>query len=355
MGCEPKYLPIISLMQLLALLALAGCGPAPGVESFASNGREQERVEEREQGALTAVLTLPEVEAADLGGAKLRVVATTTIIGDVVGRVGGEAIELTTLMGPGQDPHGYEPAARTLTAVADAHVIFVNGWDLEEGLIDTLKNVAGDAPLVPVSAHITPLLTGEALFGGEGENSGHAHQGVDPHVWLNPQLVKQWVANIVHVMSELDPANATTYESNARTYLAELEALIAYYDERIASIPQERRKLVTNHDALGYFAQQYGFEVIGTVIPSTSTVAEPSAAALAELVRTMRSAGVCTIFAESTVNPALSETVVTELDECEAVKVLTLYTGALGPEGSGADSYIGMMRVNIDTILGGLK
>ena len=351
MGREPKYLWII-LLILVTLLALAGCGPVRGAEGPAAVPGENSRAGADEGEA--AVLTLPELEAADLDGGKLRVGATTSIIGDVVGRVGGDAIELTTLMGPGQDSHTYEPAARDLTAAASAHVIFVNGWDLEEGLITSLANVADATPLVPISANVAPLALGEEGEEDEHEGDEYTHEGADPHVWLNPHFVEQWVENVEHVLGELDPVNVARYESNAGAYLAELEELIAYYDAQVASVPQERRKLVTNHEALAYFARQYGFEVIGTVIPSTSTVAEPSASGLVELVQTMREAGVCTIFAETTANPRLLETVITEVDNCEAVQVLTLYTEAIGPAGSGADSYIGMMRANVDTIVRGL-
>lgn len=361
---EPKYLRIILLM----LLALAGCGPVGGAEGPAAvtgeNGRvgedEGEHVaaddHDRDHEAEATMLTLPELEAAKLDGSKLRVVATTSIIGDVVGRVGGDAVELTTLMGPGQDPHSYEPAARDLTAVANSHVIFVNGWNLEGGLISNLQNVAANVPLAPVSANILPLAFSDEKREEEHEDeASHAHENANPHVWLNPHLMEQWIENIEQVLTELDPASTALYEQNASAYLAELEDLIAYYDQQVSSIAPERRKLVTSHDSLAYFARQYDFEIVGAVVPSSSTVAEPSASGLAELVRAMREGGVCTIFAETTVSPQLSETVVTELDSCERVQVLTLYTDAVGPGGSGADSYISMMRVNIDTIVEGLR
>lgn len=351
---KPKEL-WASLLIFMVLLALVGCNPPGGANGPTAvggdNGRAAAEDFDQERGAEAAVLSLPDVEAAELNGGKLRVVATTSIIGDVVSQVAGDAVELTTLMGPGQNPHSYEPAARDLTAVADAHVIFVNGWNLEEGLIANLQNVAAGVPLAPVSANISPLAFGE----GHGDEDGHAHGGADPHVWHNPRLVVQWVENIEHVLGQMDPANEALYEQNARIYLAEVEDLIAYYDQQVSTIRPQRRKMVTSHDALAYFARHYDFEIIGAVIPSSSTLAEPSAGDLVELVQAMREAGVCTIFAESTVNPRLSESIVTELDSCQTVEVLTLYTGAIGPAGSGADSYVGMMRVNIDTIVDGVR
>ncbi|MFO7539573.1 MAG: metal ABC transporter substrate-binding protein [Chloroflexota bacterium] len=296
------------------------------------------------------MLALPALAAIDLGDGKLRVVATTSIIGDIVSRVGGDAIELTILMGPGVDAHSYQASAAELTAVADAHVVFINGWDLEEGLIHDLENIAEGIPLVPVSANIKPLAFAED---DDGHDDAHDHEA-DPHTWFNPHLVEQWVENIEHALHDLDPANEELYEANAAAYLEELEELIAYIEARVAEIPVERRKLVTNHDTFGYFAQEYGFEVVGTIIPSVSTVAEPSARELAQLVDRMQAEGVCTIFTESVASEQLARAVTEELTDCAEVQVLRLFTDAVGEAGSGAETYLDMMRINIDTIVTGL-
>jgi ABC-type Zn uptake system ZnuABC Zn-binding protein ZnuA len=294
------------------------------------------------------ILTLPELTAVALDNAPLQVVATTSIIGDVVAQVGGEAIDLTVLIGPGQDSHSYEPGVRDLTAVADAHVIFVNGWGLEEGLLDSLANIVETGVLVPVSAGITPLLL------ASGDEDGHLHRA-DPHVWFDPQNVKQWVRNIELVLTTLDPANTTGYEANAVAYLQELDTLLDYMAEQAALIPGDGRKLVTNHAALGYLAARYDFTLIGTVLSGGSTLAEPSANDLVQLAAVMREANTCTIFAETTANKQLAEAVTAELDNCEQVQVLSLYTEAISPPGSGADSYVGMMQANIDLLVEGLK
>jgi ABC-type Zn uptake system ZnuABC Zn-binding protein ZnuA len=329
---------------IVTLVALVS-GFAAGCSSTEEAGGKATEVT---QDGLTT-LSLPEVGPADLEGDRLQVLATTSIIGDVVSQVGGEAIELTVLMKPGQDPHSFEPTVGDLTAAAEADVIFVNGWDLEEGLVADLENVARDVPLVPIAAGIAPL-----AFGGHEEEAGQAQHGADPHTWLDPHLVRQWVENAEQMLADLDPAHAGEYAGNASAYQAELEALIAYYDQKVAQIPADRRKLVTNHDSLGYFAQAYDFEVVGTVVPAASTLAEPSASDLAELLKAMEREGVCTLFAETTANEQLAETVATELGNCESVQVVTLYTGALGPAGSEADNYLDMMRANIDAIVSGL-
>ncbi len=297
-----------------------------------------------EDGRETAVLSLPQLETADLQGGKLRVVATTSVIGDVIAQIGGGTIDLTILIEPGQDPHSYEPGARALTAVAEAHVIFVNGWNLEEGLLNNLENVAEAGQIVPISANITPR---------ESETTEPNHHHQDPHVWLDPQNVQQWVRNVEQVLTALDPANSEQYAAKTATYRQELEELMLEMDEMMVGL--NGRHLVTNHDALGYLVARYDLNVIGTVLPGTSTLAEPSAADLADLATKMTEAQTCTIFAETTANMQLAEAAAAELDSCLQVKVLSLYIGALGLPGSGAESYIGMMRANTQTLAEGLK
>ncbi len=315
------------LMLILAMAVfLIGCAD----DESANTGASQDAA-----APAPSMLLWPDLTPLDLDGGKLRVVATTSIIGDVTANVGGDAIELTTLMPPGQDPHGYVPAAQDLTAVADAHVIILNGWGLEEGLIATLQNIAGDAPLVPISARIPPL---------------NGERGVDPHTWLDPHNVVQWTDNLKSLLSDLDPANADLYAANADAYRAELADLIALYDEQIGAIPMDGRLLVTNHNSLGYLAQAYRFEVIATVLPSASALAEPSASSLTDLVATMTEAGVCAIFTETTANDQLAQAAAAELARCESVAVTPLYTGALGLPDSGAETYIKMMESNLAAI-----
>jgi ABC-type Zn uptake system ZnuABC Zn-binding protein ZnuA len=156
------------------------------------------------------------------------------------------------------------------------------------------------------------------------------------------------------VFGERDPDNATLYAANAAAYEQELTELEEEMEAALAAIAPEQRKLVTNHDALAYFARRFDFEVVGTVIPGASTVAEPSAQALVALVEVMRAEGVCTIFAETTANTRLADTVAAELRDCPQVQVRPLYTGALGEPGSGGETYIEMMRRNVEEIVAGL-
>lgn len=347
-----RHLRHCLVMCLLLTGLLIGCG---GSEQSGAYSEEAGRVDEHDHDGDTdhaeghehdhsnegGVLALPALAPINLDGGKLQVVATTSIIGDVAAQVGGDLIELTTLMGPGQDPHSYEPGARELTAVAHAHIILINGWDLEEGLLRSLTNIGDAVPFAPVSAGIQPR-----QFAKTG--------AADPHVWLDPHNVVTWTDNIQTAFSALDPANAAAYAANAAAYKARLTDLMTYADEQLSAIPAAQRKLVTNHGAFGYFADRYDFQVVGTVLPAFSSLAEPSASELSALVQTMRDENVCAIFAETTANDQLAQSVAAELDTCTAVQVLPLYTGALGPIGSGADSYIGMIRANIDMIVKGL-
>ncbi len=321
-----------------------------------------EHLDEEGNNTDLAPLQLPPLASIELNdGEILKVVATTSIIGDVVAQVGGDAIELTTLIQPGQDPHSFEPSAQDLTAVSQADIIIVNGWNLEESLIHDLEDISEDVPIVPISANIIPLAFGddarhnhEEHTDEETERDNQTSHTADPHVWMSIDNVTQWVKNGQQILTQLDPANAETYERNATAYLAELEQLAEYAMAELGQIPAEKRFLVTNHDAFAYFGHEYGFTVLGTVIPGISTMAEPSAINLAELIEEMQLHDVCTIFTETTVNDSLAQTVASELNNCDQVQIEKLYSGAIGAAGSDTDNYLKMMRVNIDTITNSL-
>ena len=309
--------------------------------------------ESGDQSATAGTLALPTVAARVAGGARLQVLATTSTIGDVVRQVGGDAIDLVVLMQPGQDPHSYQPGAADLTAAADADVIFINGWNLEEGLVGDLTTIGREAVIVPISAGVAPR---ELATDGHAEDEeSHDHGPADPHVWQDVANVIQWVDNVRQVLSAADPANAATYEANAGRYRAALEQLDAELRASLQSISPEKRVIITNHDNLGYFADAYGFDVVGTVIPSVSTLAEPTAGALAELVQTMQAAGICTLVVETTASDQLARTLENELTGCDSVNLITIYTDALGPSGGRAGTYIDMMRANAAALVEGLQ
>jgi ABC-type Zn uptake system ZnuABC Zn-binding protein ZnuA len=322
------------LLVVLVLLAFAAGGCQPKVTPAPERA-------EHEHG-------MPELSAVTLGeGEKLQVVATTNIVGDVVNNVGGDRIELTTLMRVGIDPHSYVPTPSDTAAIHDAHVVFANGVGLEENLEEMLESAGGDAVEIHVSHE---LELREAQEGYEREQEGHSHEGTDPHVWFDVKNVIHWVETIEHTLSVLDPANAQVYEANAKAYVHKLEELDAWVMEQVATIPEANRRLVTNHPVFAYFAARYGLEQLGAVYPVSSS-SEPSAQDIAELERAIREVGVPAVFAERTVNPKLAEQVAQDT----GVELVPLYTGSVGEPGSGVESYIELMRYDVNAIVDALR
>jgi len=281
------------------------------------------------------LISLPTLNAIDLHDRKLRVVATTAIIADVVKNVGGDLIDLKTIIKPGMSAHAYKPTARELVKAGKADIIFTNGWGLEENLLNDLKNIVKNVPLVAVSAGIKPILKGEQA---------------DPHSWLSVDNVIAWTANIEKALSSLDPQNAAEYQQNSKNYRKQLQDLKRYAEKEISKIRPEKRLLITNHDAFSYFARDYSFKVPATIIPSMSALAEPSARDLASLIEVLKKNNICTIFSETENSDKLAKSIARELDNCKDVRVLPLQVGTFA-EGS---SYIEMFKENIDTIVKGL-
>lgn len=276
-------------------------------------------------------------------GAKPKVVATTTIVGDVVRQVGGDLIDLTVLLPAGADPHGFQPKPQDTAHVAEAGLVFVNGLGLEEFLDRLLQSAGGSARIVAVSDGVQTR-TGEAHEGG-------THEGIDPHVWMDPNNVRVWTRNIAAALSELDPANAAAYQANAEAYDRSLQALDAWAQGQIDKIAPQNRQLVVDHDAFGYLAQRYGLETVGTVVPGYSTMSAPSAQELARLEDAMRELGARVVFVDSTVNPTLSERVAADT----GAQLVFLFTGSLSEAGGGADTYEAFVRYNITAIVEALK
>jgi len=276
----------------------------------------------------------------------LRVVATTTIVGDIVAIVGGEAIELTTLFPEDADPHGFEPSPRDLVTLLNADLVFLSGAGLEEGLGPFLTDVLDRTVSLSEEAGI-PLHDAEE----DPTDDDHGlHDAVDPHVWFDPSYVEAWVNVIRTTLSRATPEEANEFEDRAATYIAALEALDAWIMSQVERIPREDRLLITDHAVFGYFADRYGFEQRGTILPGFSTLAEPSARELAELSDTIADLAIPVLFVGKTVNPVIAE----QLAEDSGTKIVYLYTGSLsGPDGP-AGSYIELMRYDVLAIVEGL-
>jgi ABC-type Zn uptake system ZnuABC Zn-binding protein ZnuA len=295
---------------------------------------------------------------ADLGpatlepGQKLRVVATTSIVGDVLRQVGGEAIDMQTLMPLGVDPHTYEPTPRDMQVIAQADVVFLSGLGLEEALLPRLVNVGGRAAFVSLSEGITPRGWGAVSTPGGGQTSaGSEGAGVDPHVWQDPRNVMRWTANVSEALSRLDPAGESGYRQRADSYRARLEEMDAEIEAMVATIPADQRKLVTDHDDLGYFADRYGFTVVGAVIPAYSTSAEPSAQEVSRLEDAVGQFGVKAVFVGVEANQALSSQVAQDT----GVRLIRIYADSLSPADGPASNYIQLMLYNVAAIVDALR
>ena len=276
----------------------------------------------------------------------LQVVASTTIVGDVVAQVGGDHIDLTVLFPIGADPHTFDPRPQDVAAISKAQVIFISGLGLEESLQPTLDANA-NGTVVQVSEGIDV----RALEEQTAQNDEHDHESGDPHTWTDPNNVIVWTENIASALSAADPANAESYRTNADAYIASLQELDTWIRSEVESIPLERRKLVTDHLAFGYFADEYGFEQAGALIGSFSTNASPSAKELAALEDLIRAQNVPAVFVSKTASSTLAEQVAQDT----GIQVVLVYTGSLSASGGEADSYLAFMKYNVKAIVKALK
>jgi manganese/iron transport system substrate-binding protein len=352
-----------SLYLLLAilLLVLAACGDTPApvgpseapvavVAAGASGEAADDAAPElADPGAAEVLPTLEPVTLAE--GEKLRVVASTSLVADIVNRIAGDTIELETLIPLGVDPHTYTATPEDLRLLNDAHLILINGLGLEEALMPVLTSLDNPVPVVSVNAGIAPLVynqPSDAAGGKASEEAGEEHgAGTDPHTWLSVANVLIWIDNVVAMLSTLDTAQVDDYFSNAGAYREELSALDAELREQINTLPEERRKLVTDHQEFGYFARDYGFVVVGVVIPATSTLASPSAQDLAALQDVIKAEGVPAIF----VGANIDSSVVNQLGADLGVEVIPVYTSSLTEADGPAPDYPSLMRNLVNTIV----
>jgi zinc/manganese transport system substrate-binding protein len=296
---------------------------------------------------------------------KLNVIATFSILGDIVSNVGGDRVEVTTLVGPDGDAHVFQPAPADAQAVSGAQVIVANGLGFE-GWMDRLVEASGTrAKLITAADGVTPIAFGEEEHAeeeghdhdhghAEGEehdhdHAGHDHGAFDPHAWQSVTNVALYVGNIERGLAAADPVGAETYAANAAAYLAELDTLDAEIRAAVAALPEDRRTVVTSHDAFGYFAADYGLTFVAP--QGVSTEAEASAQDVAALITQIRDAGIAAVFVENIADRRLLDQIATETG---AAIGGTLYSDALsGPEGP-AGTYLALMRHNLSQLTAAL-
>ena len=279
----------------------------------------------------TVIAGCGEAEGGD-GGERIGVVSTTTQVADMARNVGGDRVEVTSLLAPGADPHDYEVRPADVEALSRARAVLRSGGELDEWLGEAIEGSGTDAPTVDLSERLP------------------AGANPDPHWWHDPRNAERAVAAIRDALSAADPDGEGAYARNARAYLDELESLDAAVRSCMQRVPAEQRKLVTTHDALAHYAERYDIEVVGTVIPSSSTAGQPSAGDTRDLVETIEREDVKAIFTESSVNPKVEKAIA---DETGATIGTPLWADTLGPEGSSGDTYIGSIAANTRALVDG--
>ncbi len=287
---------------------------------------------------LLGLLGAPAVAAG--GEAPPLVVATISILADFVRAVAGARLDVVSIVHVGGDPHTYEPVPSDARRIADADLVVRNGLGLERWL-DRLIEANATARVVTATAGLEPL------FPAEGDYREHP----DPHLWMDPVLAIGYVRNVEAALSERYPLHSAEFARNAQAYTAQLEDLDRDIARELAAIPPERRKLVTTHDAFRYFGRRYAVEVVATIW-GISTEREPSAREVRAIVDGIREHGVRSVFVETTVNPAL----MLRIAEETGIHVgAPLYGDSVGAPGSGAETYLGMMRANASAVAAGLR
>ena len=272
------------------------------------------------------------------GGLPL-VIVTTTILGDIVSATSGGAVQIEVLMPVGADPHDFAASARQAARLREAVLVIANGVGLEEGLLDVIEAAEADGVAV---MRIGELLDPQpAVIGESASESGQEPHDLDPHVWLDPVRMTRAVELIAGRLSTEADVDVT---NSAAVYRASIQDLHTEVAAMIEEVPPERRKLVTNHYSFGYFADRYGLTMLGAVIPATTSGAEPSASDFAALIHLLEREEVSVVFGSTTEPTTLAEALAEELGR--EVRVVELYTGSLGAAGSGADTYLDMMRTN---------
>jgi len=310
-----KIINSIIIYTVLAALFLTGCGSAPKN----SDGR-------------------------------LKVLTSTTFLADITQNIAGDRISVDSLLPVGADPHAYQAAPSDVAKIAESNLLILNGVEYEHFIEPLLENAGGERIIIEATAGLEPHPVEEHAEGAAPAD-GHDHEAGDPHMWLDPNLVVSYVENIRDGLIQIDVEGTQIYKVNADAYIAQLKELNQWIIEQVNAIPAERRLLVTNHEAVGYFAERYGFEVVGAVIPSLSTDAGTSAKELAALIEVIKTSGAPAIFLGEVENPDLANQIAAETD----VRVVdNLHLESL-TVGSPAATYIDMMKHNVNQIVDALK
>ena len=274
--------------------------------------------------------------------APVKVVTSFSILEDLVKNVGGNLVSITNFVPRDGDAHTYQPTTQDVRALSDANIVFTNGLGLEAWFEKLAKNAASKAQIVTLSSGLKPQKI------SVGEETGET----DPHMWWNLQNTIAYTQKIAATLQKINPKNSSVYQKNAAQYIKTLSNLDTWAKLEVQKIPVKNRVLVTNHDALGYFAARYSFKILGTVIPSGATEREASAKETAQLIDAIKANNVRALFTENIVNPKLAKAIASETG---AKIAPPLYTDALGALGSSGETFAKAFRYNVITIVKALK
>jgi ABC-type Zn uptake system ZnuABC Zn-binding protein ZnuA len=269
----------------------------------------------------------------------LRVLTSTTFLADITQNIAGDRTKVESLLPIGADPHSYQAAPVDVAKITESDLLILNGLEYETFIKSLLQNAGGEKMIVEATTGLSPR-----------KDAGSEH-GVDPHMWLDPNLVVTYVENIRDGLIKVDVQGTETYIAHADAYIAQLKDLDTWIVKQVNTIPAKRRLLVTNHEAVGYFAERYGFEVAGSVIPSFSSNAAPSAQEMAGLIDEIKRLNAPAIFLDTADNNTLAQQIA---DETSVMIVDDLHLESL-TEGAPAATYIDMMKYNVSRIVEALK
>lgn len=282
-------------------------------------------------------------------GAGPVVLASTSFLADIAQNVAGERLSVDRLLPLGIDPHSYQPTPEDVVRISESTVLIINGVEYEHFLESILENAGGQRTVIEATAGLEPRQAEHAEE--TGAEAGDEQAAGDPHMWLDPNLVVTYVENIRAGLTEADPEGASVYQANADAFVAQLKELDTWIIEQVAQIPAERRLLVTNHEALGYFADRYGFKIAGTILTSVSSAASVSAQELSRVVDEIRAVGAPAIFLDEVESPNFASQIA---EETGVVVVDDLHLESL-TDGAPAPTYIDMMKHNVTRIAEALR
>lgn len=295
---------------------------------------------------LLAPLALAVLCSTSFAADKIPVTASFSILGDLVQVVGGDRVAVTTLVGPDQDAHAFEPKPADAKTILASQLVVTNGLGFEPWANKLTKAAGYKGATVVASQGVKPRNLEEE----KGHSHGHAHEETDPHAWQNPNNVKQYVRNIATGLAKVDPAGASTYQANAEAYVKELQALDTWAQAQFAVIPAAKRKVITSHDAFGYLADHYQIQFLAP--QSLSTETEPSAKQVAQLIQQIQREKIKAVFVENMANPQL----IAQLSKDAGVTLgADLYADALSAPGKPGASYLQMARYNVEQLVQGLQ